>query len=89
MVGSGKMNTNTIGIDHTGAWTPAQYAIDAGWDLDCIKATAEYGVSEEDAAGLTDDQQSELRVFCKNRVAETQVCYLHKQEHCSVCWEVA
>ena len=59
-----------IGIDSTGTWTPAQYAIDAGWDYSCVEATAEKGVSTEDAEGLSDDQHSALLDFCRGRVAE-------------------
>lgn len=59
---------NQIGIDHTGIWTPSQYAIDAGWDPTCVEATAANGVSLEDAEGLTTDQQAALLEFCKSRV---------------------
>ena len=59
-----------LGIDHTGTWTPSQYAIDAGWDYTCVEATAKKGVSEEDADGLTDQQQSDLLAFCRTRVGE-------------------
>ena len=55
----------TLGIDHTGTWTPAQYAIDAGWDYTCIEATAEKGVSSADAEGLTEEQQAALLDFCR------------------------
>ena len=61
---------NVIGQDSTGTWTPTQYAIDAGWDYSCVEATAAKGVSEEDADGLTDAQQSELLDFCRSRVAD-------------------
>ena len=65
-----KNMNNVIGQDSTGTWTPAAYAIDAGWDYTCIEATAAKGVSEEDADGLTDAQQSELLDFCRSRVAD-------------------
>jgi hypothetical protein len=67
-----KQNKNMndqIGIDSTGTWTPAQYAIDAGWDYTCIEATAKHGVSDVDADGLTDGQQAELLAFCRARMA--------------------
>ena len=63
---------NEIGIDHTGTWTPAQYAIDAGWDFTCIQATAEKGVSPADAEGLSESQQAALLEFCITRVAEAK-----------------
>lgn len=66
------MNTETLGIDHTGTWTPAQYAIDAGWDFSCIEATAIKGVSKADAEGLTEKQQSDLLEFCQSRVEESK-----------------
>lgn len=66
------MSSREIGIDHTGEWTPGQYAIDAGWDFTCIEATARLGVSEADAAGLTEHQVAELLDFCKNRVSDRQ-----------------
>jgi hypothetical protein len=66
-----KKNMNDkIGIDSTGTWNPAQYAIDAGWDYSCVAATAAKGVSEADADGLTPEQQSALLDFCRERVAE-------------------
>jgi hypothetical protein len=61
---------NQVGQDSTGQWTPAQYAIDAGWDYTCIEATAARGVSEEDADGLTAEQQAALLDFCRGRVAD-------------------
>ena len=61
---------NEIGIDSTGTWTPAQYAIDAGWDYTCVEATAAKGISEADAEGLTAEQQMTLWDFCRSRVAE-------------------
>ena len=64
-----KNMNNVIGIDSTGTWTSAQYAIDAGWDYSCIEATAAKGVSEEDAEGLTAEQQSALLDYCAERVA--------------------
>jgi hypothetical protein len=60
-----------LGIDHTGTWTPAQYAIDAGWDYGCVLATAEKGVALADAEGLTEQQQKELLSFCRYRVEES------------------
>ena len=65
-----KNMNDKIGIDSTGTWAPAQYAIDAGWDYSCVEATAAKGVSSADAEGLTDDQQSALLDFCRGRVAE-------------------
>ena len=65
-----KNMNDKIGIDSTGTWNPAQYAIDAGWDYSCIEATATKGVSEADADGLTDAQQSALLDFCRSRVAD-------------------
>lgn len=62
------MKTNPLGIDSNGQWTPAQFTIDAGWDHTCIAATARFGVSESDADGLTDEQQSALLEFCKSRM---------------------
>ena len=63
------MSENTIGIDHTtGQWTPAQYAIDAGWSFECVEATAERGVSDEDSDGLTAAQQLALLEFCRERM---------------------
>lgn len=70
---------NQIGQDSTGQWTPAQYAIDAGWDYTCIEATAAKGVSEADAEGLTAEQQSALLDFCRGRVA-------HKAEADATEW---
>ena len=61
---------NEIGKDSTGTWTPAQYAIDAGWDYTCVEATAARGISEADAEGLTAEQQMALWGFCRSRVAE-------------------
>lgn len=61
---------NEIGKDSTGTWTPAQYAIDAGWDYTCVEATAAKGISEADAEGLTAEQQMALWDFCRSRVAE-------------------
>lgn len=61
---------NQVGQDSTGQWTPAQYAIDAGWDYTCIEATATKGVSEPDAEGLTTEQQAALLDFCEARVAD-------------------
>lgn len=57
-------------LDHTGQWTPAQYAIDAGWDYSCIEATAAKGVSSADAEGLSAEQQSDLLAFCRSRVLD-------------------
>ena len=68
-----KNMNDKIGIDSTETWTPAQYAIDAGWDYSCVEATAAKGVSSADAEGLTDDQQSALMDFCQGRVAENPV----------------
>ena len=56
---------NQVGQDSTGQWTPAQYAIDAGWDYTCIVATADKGVSEADAEGLTIEQCAALLDFCR------------------------
>jgi len=61
-----------IGIDCTGTWTPAQYAIDAGWDFTCLEATAEKGVAEADANFLTEAQQAALLEYCRERVAEAK-----------------
>lgn len=60
---------NQIGIDSTGTWNPAQYAIDAGWDRSCIEATAAKGVSEADADGLTEARQRALLAYCQEVVA--------------------
>ena len=65
-----KNMNNEIGKDSTGTWAPAQYAIDAGWDYSCIVATAEKGISETDAEGLTETQQAALLEYCQSRVAE-------------------
>lgn len=65
-----KNNNNQIGIDHTGTWTAAQYAIDAGWDFTCIEATAEKGISDADAEGLTAEQQTALLEFCREKVSQ-------------------
>lgn len=59
-----------LGFDHTGEWTPRQYAIDAGWDYSCIEATADKGVSEADAEGLDEIQQAALLDYCQSTVAE-------------------
>lgn len=59
------MNNQSIGINHTGIWTAAQYAIDAGWDASCVEATARLGVSEADGEGLTPDQIGELLSYCQ------------------------
>jgi hypothetical protein len=64
---------NVIGIDSTGTWTPKQYAIDAGWDYSCVEATTANGVSEADAEGLTDAQQSAILDFCRGRVADAKI----------------
>jgi len=64
------MMTTKMGVDASGAWTPAQYAIDMGWSFDCIVATAQGGVSETDAAGLTDTQQDALLAYCQERIAD-------------------
>lgn len=61
---------NQVGQDSTGQWNAAQHAIDSGWDYTCIVATAEKGVSETDAEGLSESQQSELLAYCGRRVAE-------------------
>lgn len=63
------MTTKQIGIDHTGTWTPAQYAIDAGWTRECVEATARLGVADEDAEGLTAEQKAALLDWCKGRMA--------------------
>ena len=60
---------NELGIDSNGTWTAEQYAIDAGWDFTCIEATAEKGVSEADAEGLSEAQQAKLLAYCKAQVA--------------------
>lgn len=62
------MSTTQIGIDHTGTWTPSQYAIDAGWSYECVEATARLGIADEDAEGLAEQQKSALLDWCKGRV---------------------
>lgn len=65
------MKTKTqIGIDSTGTWTPRQYAIDAGWGFESIEATAQLGVADADAEGLTNDQQERLLEYCKERMRD-------------------
>jgi hypothetical protein len=66
----GGMTTKQIGTDHTGNWTPNQYAIDAGWTRECIESTAKLGVASEDAEGLTPEQQAALLDWCKSTVSE-------------------
>lgn len=60
-------DTRRLGIDHTGIWTPAQYIIDAGWDQTGVEVTARIGLSDEDADGLTADQQAALLSHCRER----------------------
>jgi hypothetical protein len=56
-----------VGFDHTGAWTPAQYAIDSGWSMECVQVTAHRGVADEDAASLTPEQQDALLEWCREQ----------------------
>lgn len=62
--------TNNLGFDHTGTWTPSQYAADNGWSFDQVAATAKHGVAEEDAEDLTATQRVILLEWCRSRVEE-------------------
>lgn len=53
---------------------PHQYAIDAGWSFDQIKATAKHGLADEDLEriqGMCFDGQTaaeKLEAYCRRRV---------------------
>lgn len=58
-----------------------QYAIDGGWSIDEIRATAEHGVSDEDASRITqyygDGDESEkamqhLKSWCVRKSTEVK-----------------
>lgn len=64
---------NEMKTNNENTWSPAQYAIDSGWDFSCIEATAAKGVSDADADGLSDEQQAALLEYCQCKVEQTQI----------------
>lgn len=62
----------TLGTDSNGTWTAAQYIIDAGWDLDCVRNTARMGISAEDAEGLSAAQRAAVVALCEEHVGGTK-----------------
>ena len=53
--------------DQTGTDWCHQYAIDCGWDVDAIEATAERGPSDEDVEALGEEAAQELYRWCRGR----------------------
>jgi hypothetical protein len=61
------MSQKDLGIDSIGIWTPQQYAIDCGWSLDQVLATAGMGIALEDLNELGEDRAAELVRWCEQR----------------------
>ena len=66
-------SNTTAGYDSAGQWTPAQYAIDAGWDYTQIEATAEHGVADADRDALSANQADALLAYCKRRIVAERI----------------
>ena len=61
--------TQTIGTDHTGTWTAAQFCIDMQYGLDDVQTIADLGSMDqaEEAKDLTPAQRAAVVAYCKSQ----------------------
>lgn len=62
-------------------FNPHEYAIRSGWSWECVEETALFGVSDEDAEGLTGEECDMLLAWCKEQIGEFRALNSDNQEN--------